>query len=332
MKGRISAGATLPLSGPSGRFGRDAATALSAWSRSRGVRLILVDCGDSPERAAAETARLAGRVDLLFGPYGSGLTRAAAEACASTGAVLWNHGGAAVPVRRGRVVDVLGPAERYWEGLPAFMAAQMVPPAAIAVLVGRSPFGRAVAVGATAALGPASRSYAFDVPTAAQVADRALAHRARVIVACARPEEDLALGRALAGRGVPLGLVLCGTRMAEEAFGDALAGWFGPAQWAGDGSDLPLPLPRRTEYPGAQALACALLAERALALAGSSSSDALWDAARVLRTRTFLGPFAVDEDGRQIAHTPLLVQWTGRPPRREVVWRPCGSDPGTLPG
>ncbi len=111
-----------------------------------------------------------------------------------------------------------------------------------------------------------------------------------------------------------------------------MAGWIGPAQWAPGGPPPPVPLPEGADYPAAQAVAAGLLAERAVELAGSCRPDELWDAARSLRAETFLGPFAVDGEGRQTAHAPLIVAWRGRGAglRREVVWRPRGSE--RLPG
>ena len=39
---------------------------------------------------------------------------------------------------------------------------------------------------------------------------------------------------------------------------------------------------------------------------------------------TFLGPFAIDAEGRQTAHAPAIVRWEAgaEGPRRRVVWRP----------
>ena len=68
-----------------------------------------------------------------------------------------------------------------------------------------------------------------------------------------------------------------------------------------------------------------MLAERALALAGAAAPDALWDAARALRTATRSGPSRVDAEGRQTAHAPAIVRWEAGAggPRRRVVWRPA---------
>jgi ABC-type branched-subunit amino acid transport system substrate-binding protein len=78
------------------------------------------------------------------------------------------------------------------------------------------------------------------------------------------------------------------------------------------------------DYPAAQALAAGILAERALGVAGTTDPAAIWDAARALRASTFLGPFAIDEEGRQTAHAPAIVRWEpgSRGPVRRVVWRP----------
>ncbi len=145
---------------------------------------------------------------------------------------------------------------------------------------------------------------------------------------CGRIEDDLGLGRALAGAGVRVALVVCGIRRAADELGPAVRGWLGPAQWVpareGGGPEPPVALAPDAEYPAAQALAAGLVAREALALAGSAAPDALWDAARSLETATFLGPFRVDGDGRQLAHAPVLVRWEEREGRleRRVAWRP----------
>jgi hypothetical protein len=135
-------------------------------------------------------------------------------------------------------------------------------------------------------------------------------------------EDDLALARAMAPAGLRAALVVFGVAEAGRALGEGVVGSVGPVQW--DGTPGPVPPPPDADYPAAQAIAAALVAEEALALAGSARPEALWDAARALRTRTLIGPFAVDREGRQTAHAPALVRWTAAAggPRRRVVWRP----------
>jgi branched-chain amino acid transport system substrate-binding protein len=317
-------------------MGRQAAAGLRAWADARGVDLRIEDDRSEPEESARLLGELAPRADLVFGPYGSGPARAVARAMAGRPEVVWNHGGAAVPHTGARLIDVLGPAESYWRGLPAALAALGEGGAPVAVVRCPGGFGEAVAEGALAALAGAGRGGAaaidLDPADPGACARAALKARARWLVGGGRAEDDLALARALAGTGMRAGLVVCGVALAAEELGDAVAGWIGPAQWAPGGPAPPVPLPDGADYPAAQALAAGLLAERAAELAGSVRPGDLWDAARAMRETTFLGPFAVDDEGRQTAHAPLIVAWRGRGARlrREVVWRPEGSE--RLPG
>ncbi len=241
--------------------------------------------------------------------------------------VIWNHGAAAVPRRTARLVDVLGPARSYWRGLP-----EVLGPSARAALV-RAPggFGSEIAEGAGEALARAGLVAVVraDLDPAAPDAVVAAAAEAGAtwVVGGGRLEDDLALGRAVAARGLSAALVVCGVAEAARALGDRVVGWLGPVQW--DGTPGPVALPAGSDYPAAQALAAALIAEEALARSGSAEPGALWDAARALRTRTLIGPFAVDAVGRQTAHAPAIVRWRASPggPSREVVWRPHGDAP-----
>src|SRR4029450_9537047 len=55
-------------------------------------------------------------VDLLIGPYGSGLVRAVAPLVCDAGRLLWNHGGAADDLARPGLVSLPAPASSYFEG------------------------------------------------------------------------------------------------------------------------------------------------------------------------------------------------------------------------
>lgn len=325
-------GAPLALSGRDAAMGRQAAAGLEAHARERGVEVEIIDHASDPARAAAAARDLAGRVDLLLGPYGSGATRAVAEALAGEEAVLWNHGGAAVPRPAGRVVDVLGPAAAYWRDLAAALAVVGADPHRVALLHGGTGFGREVICGARASLAAAgARPVLEHVVTAASDAPRAVALSesagATTVVGAGRPDQELALARALSGRRLHVGLVMCGVARAAQVLGEALLGWFGPAQWLGTDPRLPA----GAEYPAAQALAACLVAERAAALAGSTRPAALWDAARALRTRTLIGDFAVDGEGRQTAHAPLLVRWERGPGGLERRVLPVPRAPAAAP-
>lgn len=324
----MRAAAALPLTGRYRPMALDAAHGLRAWADANGVTLTIEDCGEAPQDAAGVALELAERADVLFGPYGSGAMRAVAEAFAGEPWVVWNHGGAAVTHGGARIVDVLGPADRYWDGLADVLIGIGAPLDRVAVLHADTGFGRTVASGATRSL--AGRSAmpvlvaVFDEERAQGAAAAAIAAGARAVVGCGRFEDDVALGRALRGVDVAVGLVACGVRAVADSLGDAVAGWFGPCQWLREGAAPPVALDQDADYPAAQALAAGLLASQALARAGSADPAAVWRAARSLTTTTFLGPFAVDDTGRQLAHRPVIVRWGTGPdgPRRSVVWRP----------
>ncbi len=324
---RLNALALPCLSGPTERFNRQALSALLTWAADRGVHL---DVRSVTEAGPSANDVLAARsADVVFGPYGSGPMRTLAERFRFESTVVFNHGGAAIERTGGRIVDILGPAEAYWTGLADVLALDGVPIEAVAILHSAGGFGRAVARGATAALRRAGVEpilvRVFDEQTAAVAATAALRAGAKAVVGCGRPEEDLALGHALAG-GPWLGLVVCGVELARERLGERVRGAVGPAQW--DASHPPpIPLLPESDYPAAQALAAGLIAERVLADAGGSHPDRVWGAALALRTTTFFGAFAVDADGRQVAHAPVLVRWAGDPLRRHVIWRPAGTLP-----
>jgi ABC-type branched-subunit amino acid transport system substrate-binding protein len=308
----------------------DAAHGLRVWADAHGAALTIEDCGEAPRDAARIALDLAGRADVFFGPYGSGAMRAVAEAFADRPWVVWNHGGAAAAHMGARIVDVLGPAERYWTGLADVLDAERAPLDRVAILHADTGFGRTVAKGAADSLRDRGAEpqlvAAFDARGAVAAAEAAVAAGARGVIGCGRFEDDVALGRALRGRNLTVGLVACGVHAAGEALGDTIAGWFGPCQWLADDASPPYPLGPRADYPAAQALATGLIAGQAIAAAGSTEPEAVWTAARELTTTTFLGPFAVDADGGQLAHRPVIVRWVAESDglRRRVAWRPAG--------
>jgi branched-chain amino acid transport system substrate-binding protein len=240
--------------------------------------------------------------------------------------VLWNHGGAAGdPSPATRVIDVLGPAESYWAGLPAVLSQKHIDPTRIVVAHAPTGFGEQTAEGAVSSLakvGAAPLAVAtFDVDSAAELATVVEALHATAVIACGRMEDDLALIAEIPPGQAAVGAIVAGIDLAHQRLGERVLGCFGPAQWFPAGRH---PLGEGAQYPAAQAYAAGQVASAALAAADSRDPDRIWDAARALRMRTLIGPFRVDHVGRQRAHSPLLVEWrsTLAGPRRRVIWRP----------
>src|SRR6266511_2180308 len=107
----ITAAVTLDRSGPFALQGAQAAAGLEHWADEAGVRLVAVD--DRGSRAAAIEAYatwVQQGVELLLGPYSSGLVRAVAPAVCGAGRLLWNHGGSADDLARPGLASPPAPA------------------------------------------------------------------------------------------------------------------------------------------------------------------------------------------------------------------------------
>ena len=69
-------------------------------------------------------------MDLLIGPYSSGLTLAVAPLAEAHGKILWNHGGASDAIFQGswrHLVSVPSPASDYLKALPLLVRSQDPP-------------------------------------------------------------------------------------------------------------------------------------------------------------------------------------------------------------
>jgi branched-chain amino acid transport system substrate-binding protein len=118
----LRAALVTPLTGSLARFGRESAAALTLWAEHAadlppswtGVDLDVLDADPNP--GAAMRAAIEARPDVLFGPYGSSTTVAAAGV---TDRAVWNHGGATSRLSRPafpHVINVLSPASSYFAG------------------------------------------------------------------------------------------------------------------------------------------------------------------------------------------------------------------------
>ena len=141
-----TAALTLSLTGPFARQGTEAAEGMRLWAEAAGARLTLVDDAGSAATATEAYAHWVGSVDLLIGPYSSGLVRAIAPLVVDAGRLLWNHGGSADDLIQPGVASVPAPASSYFDGVVEEAVARQVDQ--VVVVCGAGRFARAVAEGA----------------------------------------------------------------------------------------------------------------------------------------------------------------------------------------
>lgn len=324
----LRVGACLSLTGRYSRFGVQAAHGLEAWRVLDGhAELLVADDGSDSTRHERCLRAMAGRCDLLLGPYSTQLMRTASQVAVDLDRVVWNHGGSGDDVEKaapGRVVSILTPTSRYAEPFLGHLAGQstQVP---LWLVEGRGSFGRQVVAGAaamaeriglrTVRIGPAD-----DLPADHPPAGWDLF--------CAGSfEEDVArVNAALAHAAVPrlMGAVAAGVHDFDREVTGA-QGVFGIAQWfPGLGTVAELGPPERDflraysaqtgtkpDYPAVQAAAAAVLATHCARAAGSTTRESLWAAAAGMGTTTMFGAFWIDPDsGAQLGHQTALVRWT----------------------
>lgn len=306
--GVLRIGAPLSLSGRYARFGEQAARGLAAWrSLADGAELVVEDDRSDPDTLERVLRDLAGRCDLLLGPYSAGLARRAGRVAVDEGLLLWNHGGSGGPAFPGHVVPVLTPAYRYAEPFVRHLvrSGDLRP---LWIVHGKGRFAREVALGAQ---------------LQAQVSGLAVtARRPREpswhLFSAGSFEEDVA-----AVTGIEVPGAVCAVAAGVRAFGGAVPdprGVYGVAQWfPGNGPDPAIGCGEREfiaaygappDYPAVQAAAAAIIAVHCAELAGGTGREELWQAAAGLRTTTLYGAFALDPGtGMQIGHRTVLTRW-----------------------
>ncbi len=255
-------------------------------------------------------------VDILLGPYGSGMVRRVAPLVCERGLVLWNHGGSADDLARLHLASVAAPASTYFH-----QAMQVVVEEGLSEVVfvhGKGRFGRAVADGghySARRLGLRSRIGGKE----AWRPEGRLGGAA--VFFSATFDDDVELVTGLVQSGRPVGLVGC-VAAGIDAFGDRLGdlaeGVVGPVQWFPDDRDpdvgpsgsefarrFSADHGRGPDYVAAQAAAAGYLAGEAFRRGLPGDGVGRW------RTSTMLGPFCLDRNWRQVGYTPVAVRWRG---------------------
>ena len=319
------------------------------------VSLVHYDDQSDVGRCEILTERLLveDQVDILMGPYSSGLALRAAEVAERHRTVLWNHGGASETVyQRGYqwVVGILTPPRRYFEGV-IDMAHACDESATDMVIVHSTAgaFPKDVASGAEAHGG----ARGFSVHTFPYVAGtrdfRPLLRlmedvQPDLILAVGRIEDDILFAQQYVQSGLSIenvGLIAAPLALFKETLGESSSLFIGPSQWepsvesSPDYGRTPVEMltnlksrrPSGVDYPMAQAYAGCLVAQWCAEEAGSLDIEAMRRVANTADFTTFYGRFNIDTDtGRQVGHMMPVIRWTVDG-EKEVVWPPSMKSP-----
>ena len=275
--------------------------------------MIIDDGGSRSAAIRAYAAWLHQGVDLLLGPYASGLVRVVAPLVSDAGRLLYNHGGSADDLVRPGLVSLPAPGSTYFDGAVEEAVTRRVD--RLLVARGPGPFARTVAEGAAARA--SERGLEAETVTVGSLTAAGAAGAALLVVA--RFGEDVAVVRRV--RGWPrapalLGAVAAGLPAFGEQLGGAAEDVLGPVQWwpssrrpevGPSGADFAGRYRRRTgrepSYVAAQAAAAGYLAYAAHHQGLAAETVLQW------RTSTLLGSFALDASWRQVGHRVRTIRW-----------------------
>lgn len=356
----IRIGISTALTGLYARQGKDGLKGIELWVRnvnregglsvpSRGgrlpVRLIVYDDLSRAESACRNVKRLLveDRVDVLFGPYSSGLTMSVAPLAAEAGKLLWNHGGTSDALIRNRhLIHVPSPASDYFRALPALLKAGRPEVRRLSLLHDRrGTFAANVIAGLVESCseeGISLSPFPFESPVRqpADLVAEALARRPGGLVVAGRYQDDVEVVRACAECSDPpkfAAAVAAGLFTFGDELGSLAEGVVGTSQWEPRPGAEPGAGPGRGEfiaafqgaygeipqYPAAQAYAVGIILEKCVEATGDLDDGRLREAARGLDLSTLFGRFRLDPaTGRQVGHRIRLVQWINN--RKLVLW------------
>ena len=287
-------------------------------------------------------------VDLLIGPYGSGLNLAAAEIAEQRHIVLWNHSGSADQIFEQGFqwqVGLISPASSYLTSVLEALRATDAGAGQVALFSANTSFAIDMAAAVVAWLkceGMAltlHERYASGLQDFGRLLRPICADPPDWILGVGRVEDDIHFARQLCAAQPAIkaaALVVAGIDHFGVELGPSANGFLAPSQWEAaanyevdcgpSGVEFAASFRARSgqtpDYPAAQGYAAGLIAERALEIAGTVEQAALREAAANLRCTTLYGPFAIAQgSGRQLAHRMLVTQWQYG--ERRIVWPPA---------
>jgi branched-chain amino acid transport system substrate-binding protein len=306
----------------------------------RQVKLLVRDDAGDPATARSryEEFILKDRVDFLFAPYSSELTQAVASlaekhgyplvASGATSDALWDAGN---PLLLGLFV----PASRYAQGFLELLLQQGITRLALLTFPGMFP--EELARGAQSWAGRLGQQALLvrrvngPAPDLASAVAEARASGAEALLVFGYSSDAEAARRAVEAAGWRPRAFFATVGPSLESYGENLGGMaegsFSSSHWepglpypgaAGFTRDFGATYRRKPSYHAAGAFAAGQLLTQAVEKAGSTERRRVAEALLALDTTTILGRYAVNRQGVQARHFPVVVQWQSG--RKVVVW------------
>lgn len=349
----IRLGVSISLSGRYSIQGRESLEGLRLWiknvNRSGGIFVkdfnekIPVELFHYDDESSADNCKknvekliLNDRVDLLIGPYSSGLTLAVAPLAGELKKTIWNHGGSSDDITgQGlkNIVSAITPASAYFKGIIEMVRKIDAAARRIAIFSAEdSGFAANVADGAKAYCkknGFEVAEYKYLSGTNDFTFFLRLAGETEpdLILGAGRTEDDLLLAKQILGdkiKAKAIGLVVAGIKLFHEELGERACGFLSSSQWERGMHIKPDfgPTPelffnifkheygKEPDYVAAQGFNIGLIIQRCIARAGTLDDDILRDEANKADFKTFYGDFRIDPiTGRQLGHQNVIIQW-----------------------
>jgi branched-chain amino acid transport system substrate-binding protein len=280
------------------------------------------------------------KVDLLLSPYSTSLTLVASEVSERNKMVMLASGASGENIwERGYryIFGVYSPAGRYFIGLLDLMARNSLE--SVAILYEKNSFNISAAQGAEnwAKRFGLKVSFKKGYESGKSELPGLLNEVKDVgpdgIILCAYPEDSFELLRSMKEakyRPKVLGFTIAPALPDfYKRAGNMSEGIFGPSQWEPD-ERIPFPGTKKfisdftkfsnrlPSYHAGSAYATCQVLETAINHSQSLDHEKIRDFILSLDTVTVIGRFKVDHNGKQIGHSPIIIQWQNG--KKEIVY------------
>ena len=350
---KIKFGISISLSGRYSIQGKESLEGLALWIKDVNacggifvkqygkkftVELLYYDDESSADKCKEIVKRLIlkDKVDVLTGPYSSGLTRAAAPIAEEFKKILWNHGGSSDEIMNQGltyIVSAITPASSYFTGIIDMV--RKIDKEARKITIFRaedSGFSTHVAEGAKRygeenGFRITELKYVSGTKDFSSLLKRVQENIPDLILGVGRADDDILLARQIIEQKVnakAIGLVAASIKYFKEILEKDAEGFLSTSQWEWGIKIEPHlgPKPqdffirfkdiygKEPDYTAAQSYNIGLVIQKCIEDAGTLDDYALREAASRADFKTFYGHFKIDQfTGTQIGHKMVIVQW-----------------------